>query len=381
MSVSLSDLTRAEAVQAALDEYGLLGQKAFLEKYGFGKAREYVVLDPRSGSWADSKAIAAAAIGYQFPGAGPLPAKAFSGGDATVVPRLEALGFRVQRISDVTGHDWGETEVAMVVADYLTMLICELTGQHFSKSAHRRQLLGRLPGRSAQSVEFKHANISAVMMELGFPYLQGYKPRANFQRRLVTEVARQVQHLKVLDDAALAAVQQPAIDSGSSDFQKAMVEGPVRALHIAEREKAYGERVAIQRDYLERESQNRSLGEAGEAFALRFERWRLASAGLDRLADKIVHVAKTEGDGLGYDIRSFEFDGSERFIEVKTTRFGERTPFFVSANEAAFAREKVERFHLYRLFDFKATPRLFELVGPIERHCHLNASTFRASFG
>ena len=88
-----------------------------------------------------------------------------------------------------------------------------------------------------------------------------------------------------------------------------------------------------------------------------------------------------EGDGLGYDIRSFESDGRARFIEVKTTSFGERTPFFVSANEARFARDHSERFRLYRLFEFRTAPRLFELSGPIESHCLMDAVTFRASVG
>jgi len=88
-----------------------------------------------------------------------------------------------------------------------------------------------------------------------------------------------------------------------------------------------------------------------------------------------------EGDGLGYDIRSFEPDGSERFIEVKTTSFGQRTPFFVSANEVSFAHDHAPQFHLYRLFDFRVAPRLFQLDSPIDRHCHLDATTYRASFG
>jgi len=74
-------------------------------------------------------------------------------------------------------------------------------------------------------------------------------------------------------------------------------------------------------------------------------------------------------------------DGRERYIEVKTTGFGERTPFFVSANEARFARDHQDQFRLYRLFDFRSTPRLFELAGSIEQHCLLDAVTFRASFG
>jgi hypothetical protein len=219
------------------------------------------------------------------------------------------------------------------------------------------------------------------MLELGYPYLRGYKPRANFQRSvLVDEVAMQVSRAALLDDVALSAAQRPATTAEVRDFSRVRAEAPVRASVAGEPTPEYG-RAPIKRDYLERESQNRSLGMAGEEFALKFERWRLCQTGADQLADRVVHASLVEGDGLGYDIRSFESDGSERFIEVKTTSFGERTPFFVSANEMRFSRDRAPQFHLYRLFAFRATPRLFQLDGPIERHCHLDATTFRASFG
>ena len=66
--------------------------------------------------------------------------------------------------------------------------------------------------------------------------------------------------------------------------------------------------------------------------------------------------------------------------EVKTIGFCQRTPFFVSANEASFARDHRDSFRLHRLFDFRATPRLFELAGPIEQHCLLDAVSYRARF-
>jgi hypothetical protein len=128
MPISLSDLTSQEAVQAALDEFARLGQSAFLAKYGFGKSREFVVLNPRTQAWADSKAIAAVALAYQYPGEAALTAQAFSGGEATVAPRLLALGFEVHRISDIVGQDWSPGEVELVVADYLAMLTAELSG-------------------------------------------------------------------------------------------------------------------------------------------------------------------------------------------------------------------------------------------------------------
>jgi hypothetical protein len=51
------------------------------------------------------------------------------------------------------------------------------------------------------------------------------------------------------------------------------------------------------------------------------------------MADRVEHVSATRGDGFGYDVLSFEPDGRERFIEVKTTAFGAMVPFFVTRNE------------------------------------------------
>lgn len=279
------------------------------------------------------------------------------------------------------GENWLRHEVELIVADYLAMLLQELAGQPYSKAAHRRQLQQRLPARSEGSIEFKHANISAVMLELGYPHIRGYKIRSNFQRHeLVDVVQRQVSHHRQLDDLTLSAVERPAVAPERSDFDRVLSEAPRADLTTREVGPAYL-RAPVKRDYFAQEAQNRSLGEAGELFALSFERWRLIQLGGGQLADKVRHVSLEEGDGLGYDIRSFEPDGRERFIEVKTTSFGERTPFYVSANEARFARDHQESFRLYRLFDFRSAPRLFELAGPIEQHCLLDATTFRASFG
>jgi 5-methylcytosine-specific restriction enzyme A len=42
--VALADLTQ-DSVRRALDQFHQLGRDAFLERYGFGKARGYFVLD------------------------------------------------------------------------------------------------------------------------------------------------------------------------------------------------------------------------------------------------------------------------------------------------------------------------------------------------
>ena len=381
MSRTLADLSDPRAVQAALDEYLLLGQERFLQKYGFGKASGYLVRDPRSSQWADSKAIAGVALGCQFPAEGPLRSEQFSGGVQTVVRCLKRLGFEVRALDSRTGEDWRREEVEIIVADYLAMLLQELAGQNYNKAAHRRQLQQRLPARSEGSIEFKHANISAVMLELGYPYIRGYLPRSNFQREtLVDAVRSQVRQHHQLDDLTLSAVERPAVTAEVLDFAKVLRDAPQAELASLREDIPAYLKSPVRRDYFAREAQNRSLGEAGELFALGFERWRLARQGADDLAERDRHVSAVDGDGLGYDIRSFEADGRERFIEVKTTGFGERTPFYVSANEARFARDHRDSFRLYRLFDFRSAPRLFELSGPIEQHCLLDAVTFRASF-
>ena len=111
-----------------------------------------------------------------------------------------------------------------------------------------------------------------------------------------------------------------------------------------------------------------------------FEHFRLNLAGQSRLSDHVEHVSVTRGDGLGYDVLSFETDGRERFIEVKTTAFGKDTPFFVSRNELLFAEACAEQFHLYRLFEFRRRPRMFELRGKVQDSVRLDPVSYLARF-
>jgi 5-methylcytosine-specific restriction protein A len=89
--MSLSNLT-ASAVLKAIEEFDELGRDSFLKKYGFGRARGYVI--QKNGHSYDSKAIAGAAHGY-LPGHTALKPNEFSGGEATVQRTLEKLGFTV----------------------------------------------------------------------------------------------------------------------------------------------------------------------------------------------------------------------------------------------------------------------------------------------
>jgi hypothetical protein len=185
MAHKLARLSR-QSVEWALEEFVSLGREQFLAKYRFGKARDFFVADPSTGTYCDSKAVLGAAYGLQFPEEGPLTADAFSGGRATVVKVLRSLGFEVSEgpegDGDEAGRGWSAFENELIVADYLDMLTKELAGQTFNKAERARMLGPLLNGRSKGSIEFKRANISAVLLELGVLPLKGYKPRFNFQR-------------------------------------------------------------------------------------------------------------------------------------------------------------------------------------------------------
>lgn len=132
-------------------------------------------------------------------------------------------------------------------------------------------------------------------------------------------------------------------------------------------------------NYVALEARIQSLGMAGEEFVIRFETARLERSGNGRLASKIEHISRTRGDGLGYDVLSFETDGRERFIEVKTTKYGASTPFFVTMNELDVSQRSGQQFHLYRPFAFRRSPKLFIKQGPLDRAFHLEPSEFKAS--
>ena len=111
---------------------------------------------------------------------------------------------------------------------------------------------------------------------------------------------------------------------------------------------------------------------------MNFERARLEAEGKSALAGRVEHVSVQRGDGLGYDILSFDADSRERLIEVKTTKYGEYTPFYVTRNEVSTSTERAPLYHLYRLYDFGQAPRLFTRSGALDEAFDLEPSTFVA---
>lgn len=275
---------------------------------------------------------------------------------------------------------WSREEVEAAVTDYFDMLAKELRGELFNKAEHNRALQQKLNNRTRGSIERKHQNISAILIEFGYPYIDGYKPLGNYQDLLRSVVEERLPSATSLNQTVNSVVEAPVeaiprID----DLLAIQVAPPVREEHAPRvHEEPALMAQPVRRNYLEIEARNQSLGRAGEELVLRFEHERLTRMGERTLAGRVQHVSRTLGDHLGYDIVSFEADGRERLIEVKTTRFGALTPFFASRNEVSVSAKRETQYQLYRLFSFHSQPRLFALSGSLRNSCRLDPANYSA---
>lgn len=274
--------------------------------------------------------------------------------------------------------DWTDHENNAVVADYFAMLACDLSGQSYNKSEHRRALLPALNNRSDGSVEFKHQNISAVLKGMGQPWINGYKPAYNVQGALIDAVDR---WLTPHENWVLNQTAQRPLDRAIYDKASLFI-GPAPTLQNIPPPEELEQMLAVARkfDVAGRDDRNRALGYAGEELVMASEHANLTAQGRPDLARRIEWVSQTQGDGAGFDIASFFPDGGERLIEVKTTNGYDRTPFHISANELAVAEVRRDTWRLLRLWNFAREPKAFELAPPLTRHVSLTATSFRASF-
>lgn len=98
-------------------------------------------------------------------------------------------------------------------------------------------------------------------------------------------------------------------------------------------------------DYEKAQKEKAKIGLLGEEVVIQHENERLFKIG-----KKAELVSKTKGDGLGYDVLSYNDDGSKRYIEVKSTNSSERTTFYITATELAACKKYGEAYYIYRLY-------------------------------
>ncbi len=130
------------------------------------------------------------------------------------------------------------------------------------------------------------------------------------------------------------------------------------------------------RDMREEAQKRQASGQIAEEIALQAEKERLCKAGQSDLAGRVENVA--DRPGLGYDIKSFESDGSERFIEVKNITNGNR--FFLSEGEWLNSRARQNYwFYLVSGVDTKR-PRVTCLPAKDLKRSHLQPVQYLVRF-
>lgn len=277
--------------------------------------------------------------------------------------------------------EWSDLENDLIVASYFAMLRHERAGERFNKAAFRRALQPLLNARGEPSIEFKHRNISAVLLGLGEDWIEGYLPAERFQLSLLDAVLRWLDRHP--EWSAPWPAQQQGVRARAFHEPEALYVGPAPTYSNAPSplDPVALQLIARRIDAADRDARNRALGRAGEALVVERERALLRQYGRDDLARRVIWSAQDEGDGLGYDIASFEPDGAPRLIEVKTTNGWDRTPFHITRTELAAADRHRDSWRLLRLWNFNRAPKAFELAPPLERHVALTATTFLASVG
>lgn len=134
-------------------------------------------------------------------------------------------------------------------------------------------------------------------------------------------------------------------------------------------------------DYIEEAKIQKDLGVAGEEFVYQYERNIVKTYHLGK-NKQVRRVAKLDGDGLGYDILSYDRYGKEIYIEVKTTTGSEESTIFITANELAMSEMFPEQYRLYRVYDFDAVNmdgKIAVREGSLKELC-ISAQTYKVNF-
>lgn len=164
--MAFADISSRTAILGAVEEFDRIGRSAFLANYGFSQARRYFL--SWQGRLYDSKAIVGAAHGYEFPAEEPLGSADFSGGEATVKRKLEALGFEVVALNTQPGDGgrnptWERDELILALDLYMRNGLIDDTDPRVIELS---ELLNRLPLHPLQPDPSRFRNPNGVHLKL-----------------------------------------------------------------------------------------------------------------------------------------------------------------------------------------------------------------------
>ena len=136
---------------------------------------------------------------------------------------------------------------------------------------------------------------------------------------------------------------------------------------ITSKSKSNSNKVRTKEDinYSEQQTISQKIGDRGEELVLRNEIEKIKQWGLpDEILSKVRRVS-LESDDYGFDILSFDKDGNERYLEVKTTKTnGKNFSFILTRNEFEHAKTYGSRYSFVIVFDILCNPRIWYMGNP-----------------
>lgn len=149
-----------------------------------------------------------------------------------------------------------------------------------------------------------------------------------------------VQHLPFVEDNVITEVNYPQVNIGFFSPNDIQVSTSSSSFSPSST------------NYIQNNIENKRLGTLGELFVLEYEKEELRKHDKPNLVKNVRHDAINLGDGLGYDVLSFDVKGNKKFIEVKTTRGNADTIFYITRTEMERSKIEKDNYYLYRVYNF-----------------------------
>lgn len=156
---------------------------------------------------------------------------------------------------------------------------------------------------------------------------------------------------------------KPAIFYAKETNTDELTSAIITSQAIQERKEKRRRFAARKIDFKSLNNEHSALGDAGENFAVEWERNRLRELNVSyNILDEVIHFSRKYGDGAGYDILSRKgIEYELLYIEVKTTKGGLDTPFYMSENEKSFIEIYKDNTLIYRVYNYNQDTNVGEI--------------------
>ena len=176
-------------------------------------------------------------------------------------------------------------------------------------------------------------------------------------QRIGNIVAHQQETIKIYDEGfACDKSSRPALFTAVTGISNRGL-APISDIEINKRMRKSKVFIGRDIDWAKKYEDNQEIGNLGEEFVYQYERDKVASFSKEDV-ERVRHLSRLQGDGLGYDISSIDEQGNILRIEVKTTSGEDDNIFYMSKNEKTFFEQyKDDGAIIYRVYNFDKITR------------------------